>query len=90
MASLSIPGLERCFSKELLESTRVLLTNQIRYPPLDQLGLGEFSALGAIRWSGITYHDVYFLRCDEACPALNFHELVHVVQYRRLGVERFL
>jgi hypothetical protein len=90
VASLSIPVLARCYSKELLESTRFVITDQICYPPLDQLGLGEFKALNAIRWGGITYNDIYFLRRDLACPALHFHELVHVVQYQRLGVDRFL
>jgi hypothetical protein len=90
VASLSIPDLDRCYSKELLGSTRVLITNQICYPPLDQFGLGEFKAFGEIPWSGITYGDIYFLRRDVACPALHFHEFVHVVQYQHLGIERFL
>ncbi len=90
VASLSVPGIAQCYSKELLESTQVVITNEICYPPLDQFGLGEFKALIAIPWSGITYNDIYFLRRDVACPALHFHELVHVVQYQRLGVERFL
>jgi hypothetical protein len=90
VASLSVPGLARCYSTELLESTRLVLTDQICYPPLDQLGLGEFKALSAIPWGGITYNDIYFLRRDLACPALHFHELVHVVQYQHLGVDRFL
>jgi hypothetical protein len=90
VASLSVPGLDRCYSKKLLESTRFVIMDQICYPPLDQLGLGEFHALNAIPWGGITYNDIYFLRRDLACPVLHFHELVHVIQYRRLGVDRFL
>jgi hypothetical protein len=90
VASLSIPGLARCYPRELLESTRLVITDQICYPPLDQLGLGEFKALNAMSWGGITYNDIYFLRRDLASPALHFHELVHVVQYQRLGVDRFL
>lgn len=90
VASLSVPGLTQCYSKELLESTRFVITDQICYPPLDQFGLEEFKALSAIPWGGITYNDIYFLRRDLASPILHFHELVHVVQYRRLGVDRFL
>jgi hypothetical protein len=90
VASLSVPGLARCYPKELLESTRLVLTDRICYPPLDQLGLGEFKALNAIPWGGITYNDIYFLRRDLASPSLHFHELVHVIQYQRLGVDRFL
>lgn len=91
VASLSVPGLTRCYTKELLESTRLVITDQNCYPPLDRLGwLGEFKALNAIPWGGITYNDIYFLRREAVCPAVHFHELVHVVQYRRLGVDRFL
>jgi hypothetical protein len=90
VASLCVPDLARCYSKELLDSTRVLTIDEIAYPPLDQFGLGEFKSLQETAWSGITYHDTYFLRRDVMSPALHFHELVHVLQYRRLGVERFL
>ena len=90
VASLSVPGLTRCYPKELLESTRFVIADQICYPPLDQFGLEEFKAFSAIPWGGITYNDVYFLRRELASPILHFHEIVHVVQYRRLGVDRFL
>jgi hypothetical protein len=90
VASLSVPNLSRCYPIELLESTRVVLCDEIRYPPLDEFGLEEFKPMNAIPWSGITYNDIYFLRRDVACPALHFHELVHVVQYGCLGIERFL
>jgi hypothetical protein len=68
----------------------VVITDQICYPPLEQLGLGEFKALTALPWDGITYNDIYYVRRDVADPAVHFHEIVLVVQYRRLGVDRFL
>jgi hypothetical protein len=55
-----------------------VITDQICYPPLDQLGLGEFQALNAMRWGGITYNDIYFLRRDLACPSRRY-------QANRLG-----
>ncbi len=40
---------------------------------------------------GITYLDTYFVRADEAqSESLHFHELVHVIQWRLLGPEKFL
>ena len=40
---------------------------------------------------GITYLDTYFIKRTQASDeALHFHELVHVVQWRALGPERFL
>lgn len=90
VASLCVRDLARCYPAELLGIARVSLVDEICYPPLDRFGLPEFKDLQETTWSGITYGDIYFLRRDVACPALHFHELVHVVQYRRLGFERFL
>jgi hypothetical protein len=90
VASLSVPNLARCYPKELLESTRVLIADEICYPPLEQFGLVEFKSLQETTWSGITFDDIYYLRRDVVSPVLHFHELVHVVQYQRLGIEQFL
>jgi len=40
---------------------------------------------------GITYLNTYFVRDDRARDeSLHFHELVHVIQWRLLGPEKFL
>lgn len=70
VASLAVPNLADCYPKELLESTRVVMVDEICYPPLEQFGLGDFKSLQ-----------------ETTC---HFHELVHVVQYQRLGLEQFL
>jgi hypothetical protein len=91
VASLSIPNLAKCYPSELLESTRVLFEDEVCYPPLERFGLEEFQSLHETSWSGITFNNLYCLKHDVASsPALHFHELVHVLQYRRLGIEQFL
>jgi hypothetical protein len=40
-------------------------------------------------FDGITFRDTYFLRQGCASEAVHFHELVHVVQWSRLGVDNF-
>jgi hypothetical protein len=91
VASLSIPNLGRCYPSELLESTQVLFVDEVPYPPLEQFGLEEFKSLQETPWSGITFNNLYCLKHDVASSsALHFHELVHVLQYRRLGIEQFL
>ena len=41
--------------------------------------------------AGITYLDTFFVVADQARDeSLHFHELVHVIQWRILGPERFL
>lgn len=89
-ASLAVPNLALCYPQRLLESTRVVSVDEVCYPPLEQFGLAEFKSLQETTWSGITFDDVYYLRHDIISPALHFHELVHVVQYQCLGVDRFL
>ena len=75
-----------------LERVRVLQPGQERvpnppfYPDLKELGftgLPNFTTMAAI-----TFDDVAVFH-DPMTPQLIFHELVHVVQYRLLGIEEF-
>jgi hypothetical protein len=47
--------------------------------------------LNSVEAIGVTYLNTYFVRRDHAnLERLHFHELVHVVQWLRLGPEMFL
>ena len=60
-------------------------------PPLSTMGLSRFSDFERMDAGGITYLDTYFVRAERAHDeSLHFHELVHVIQWRLLGPERFL
>jgi hypothetical protein len=41
-------------------------------------------------FAGITYKDTFFLQQGQNSESLHFHELIHVVQWERLGVDNFL
>jgi hypothetical protein len=80
------------FSPHLLDAVRVINLNPLRvanpsfYPMLAQMGfanLPDFSQMLAITFSDIVVSHVSFTN------GLLFHELVHVEQYRQLGVPRF-
>jgi hypothetical protein len=80
------------FSPHLLDAVRVINLNPLRvanpsfYPMLAQMGfanLPDFSQMLAITFSDIVVSHVPFTN------GLLFHELVHVEQYRQLGVPRF-
>jgi hypothetical protein len=84
--------LEPFFARELLDSVRVLVLEGERvpnpefYPMLRRLGfnnLPDQSAMGAI-----TFCDVVVSH-EPFSAGLLFHELVHVEQYRQLGIPRF-
>ena len=86
------PPLEPFFAREVLNSVRVLVLHGERvpnpefYPMLRGLGfknLPDQSAMGAI-----TFCDVVVSH-ERVSDGLLFHELVHVEQYRQLGIPRF-
>jgi hypothetical protein len=80
------------FSPQLLESTHLLVLKGSRvgnpefYPMLKRLGfknLPDQSGMGAITFCDVVVsHEPFY-------DGLLFHELVHVEQYRQLGIPRF-
>jgi hypothetical protein len=87
-------GLKRLplyFDESLLRRSRCVLVDEVPVPPLSVLGLLEFVVFEKGGFSGITYKDTYFLRRRSAGnEALHFHELVHIIQWERLGTDGFL
>ncbi len=80
------------FPREDLERVRILepgrerVANPPFYVELQKLGfsgLPDFSTMAAI-----TFDDVVVFH-EELTPQLIFHELVHVTQYRLLGIDEF-
>jgi len=80
------------FSPPLLDGTRILVLQGERvpnpdfYPMLRNLGfanLPDQSTMGAITFSDVVVSHAPFT------DGLLFHELVHVKQYRQLGIRRF-
>lgn len=89
--SLALPRLNSFYSVETLQNAYVVEVDIVPAPPLTSMGLHEFSDFERREMDGITLQDVYFLRYDRIRDeALHFHELVHVVQWRLLGPERFV
>jgi len=83
--------LKKLFSGELLNSTKaVVLSEKLPFPPLDRMGLPEFIQMEKMAIAGITYKDTFFVSHLQQNESLYFHELVHVVQWERLGVDNFL
>lgn len=50
----------------------------------------EFCALETMPLAGVTYKTTFFVSAGLQNESLYFHELVHVVQWDRLGVDNFL
>ena len=78
------------FSEDILDRARLARVKHLQNPPfyadLEQLGfrnLPQFQGMAAV-----TFVDVVVAQ-QEFTPPLLFHELVHIVQYRELGLDRF-
>jgi hypothetical protein len=69
-------SLQPYFSAALLDDTRLLVTPTLPWPlPTDILGL--------------TLDHLILIRDGFLSPLLLFHELIHVAQYRHLGISTF-
>jgi hypothetical protein len=81
VSSLNYPRLVKALPPDLLSRARVVVVKgQVPFPPLSRMGL-----------PGITYKDTFFLNhLRQQQESLYFHELVHVIQWERLGVNNFL
>ncbi len=92
VSALGFTRLHTCFSQELLESTKVVTLSQVSFPPLARFGLDKLGKfIQEISPVGITYKNTIFLQKDQATDEhLCFHEVVHIVQWGRLGIDCFL
>jgi len=93
--SLNFPRLQKVFASDLLEKAKVVVvTGQVPFPPLppalSSLGLPDFAQMGNASVAGVTYKDTFFVNNLHQTESIYFHELVHVVQWERLGVDNFL
>ena len=89
--------LQRFFELETLDKTRIkmvpIIENPDFYSTLNKMGVPEPMDLTTA--AGITYIDTvlisekYFTHPSQWLPLI-FHELVHIVQYEVLGVQKFM
>ena len=91
VTSFRFERLGNYYSNELLTTAKVVEVERVPVPPLSALGLTGFEEYESGNYAGITFLDTYFVQSGEALrESLHFHELVHVVQWQHLGVERFV
>ena len=90
VGTLGFKRLSTCFPQKLLERAKVVTVSRVPFPPVERFGLPELAAMQQILFAGITFKDTFFVQQGQASESLHFHELVHVVQWARLGVDNFL
>jgi hypothetical protein len=90
-ASREFSRLPLYFTEKTLASTKVVLVDPLPIPPLSSMGVAQFADFERGDFDGITYMDTVFLKPPQSNNEnLYFHELVHVIQWRLLGPDRFL
>jgi hypothetical protein len=90
VSTLGFNRLASCYPADLLERARVVSVERTPFPPVSQFGLPEFAQLQRRQFDGITFKNTFFVVRGRESESLHFHELVHVVQWSRLGVDNFL
>jgi hypothetical protein len=91
VASRGFSRLPLYFTEKTLASTKVVLVDPLPMPPLSSMGLAHFADFEHGNFEGITYIDTFFLKPTQSQNEnMHFHELVHVIQWRLLGPDRFL
>ena len=91
VAELDLPHLGRYFSAELLQEAKTVhLTDLPPLPPLHEIGEEASESEEPVIYEAVTYGDTIFLGEKLQSEVLYFHELVHVIQWNRLGKENFL
>jgi len=91
VASRGFSRLPLYFTEETLASTKVVLADPLPMPPLSSMGLAHFADFERGNFDGVTYIDTFFLKpAQSKNENTHFHELVHIIQWRLLGPERFL
>ena len=90
VSTLGFKRLPTCFPQELLERAKVVMVPRVQFPPVDRFGVPELASMQQMPLAGITFKDTFFLQQDQTSESLYFHELVHIVQWATLGIDKFL
>jgi len=90
VSTLGFTRLPANFYQDFLERAKVVKVASVPFPPVDQFGLPELAHIQHMSFAGITYKDTFCLQEGQNSESIHFHELVHVVQWARLGADNFL
>ena len=90
VSTLGLARLRNRFPESLLERAKTVTVSRVPFPPVERFDLPELEFFRQASLAGITFKDTYFIQNGQTSEALHFHELVHIVQWERLGPDNFL
>ena len=90
LASLGFERLPRYFPESVLHDTRSVRVARVPIPPLAGFGLPELASIESMGVSGVTFKDLCFVHESVTSESIHFHEVIHAIQWRVLGVDDFV
>ena len=79
------------FSKETLGAAKIVVVNKVPNMPLySKWKIEELKDFENGEYQGETYADTIFIQSGYLSEHLLFHELVHLIQWKQMGIEKFL
>lgn len=79
------------YTPEFLNSSYFVVVDKLPKPDSPALRKAELGSFIDMDFNGITYKDTYYVHPRAANElSLHFHELVHVLQWRKLTAKRFI
>lgn len=91
VSDFSFPRLDKVFPSDLLNRAKaIIVPGAVPLPPLSRMGFPEFERVERMPAAGVTYKDTLFVNHRCRTESLYFHELIHVLQWERLGFDNFL
>ena len=90
LADLGFERLPQYFPASVLRETRSVRVARVPIPPLSGYGLPELALVENMGVSGVTFKDVCFVHESVTSESIPFHETVHAIQWRALGVDGFI
>ncbi len=91
VATVGFRRLPLYYRATTLAAAKVVIAPKLPMPPLARFGLTQFAEWERTEYGGVTYRDTFIVTpAFAADESLYFHELIHVVQWRLLGLQRFV
>jgi hypothetical protein len=91
VSSRGFSRLPQYFTKQTLVTTKVVIVDPLPVPPLASMGLTRFADFLPVTPMALLTSTPFFLKpAQSENENVYFHELIHVIQWRLLGPDRFL
>ena len=91
VADAQFDRLNQYYPGDVLKRVQRVIVDRCPVPPLANTGIPQFAEIEKWDIKGIPWVNTIFIRRDLAgWEAVHFHELLHIIQWEKLGTEGYL